>query len=308
MQESAIFHKMNNRKSRFLQNKQTRFLRNKKANLAVTLLVIMTIVIVVLTLFVFLTGQEKIVKRISYSSILGIVYGKEKVIRYGIDRALETYLIKHYSDAVKNKEYIDSSCSGEFCKVSENVEEQLRIKIKNDFKNNIQYFLEDDRDEHGPFDLLIDRYINKGSFEILLQGNILGFEIRAANPFRIQGRVYEDERVVTARFAWVLFPIAWEDIPFSVMQSSSLADIDVKVDLIDLGLLSFQDVFEKAKECISKPEQEIQNCMNQELGIFDSKLEKSGDGYNIELETKKHFLIDNDFQKIKFNFFMRKTL
>lgn len=251
-------------------------LKNKRGDMAVIIVVFMTLLLVGVALYSFNTSNKAYAGVIQNPNVLDKVYVQEDQMRFYLQDSLERAEIKTYQDFIDNELYIVNSVKKDDYLIFDkpwNEEEKFKQKLTENFKTEIsKYNLEG-------FDL--------GNLEINVEGNNVFVKMKNFNAdFSTTG----NEVVV-----------------------SHSKEINVELDLNEFGLHSFKeisDVKESCKEITSAVEKG--NCYSALLKNFDVSAElirkdaggnvitlftdeaEVADAYSvITLRSKKSFFIDN---------------
>lgn len=278
---------------------------NKKADIATTLLVLMTLVLVGATLFSFVSGK-KIDKRMVDARFIENLYLKEEQFRFYMRELGERALVESYTDTAKaasltNFEYLA---------------DELNEKMKGKFTEE----LEEERREYPqhivPSDIIemILGKIDNNQFDVTLSDEILKIETK---------HIFQDLASIEKP---ITFKILYE--PKEILHQIAISyqpKINIKFNLTEEGLHSFAEIIDKRNDCKAKLQESLQSqeglsleernsllrdCLAENLKNFNVQVilkkykEEEKEYPFVTLTSKKLFFIDGEFKQVETGFFV----
>lgn len=253
---------LKNKSIRLLHNKKTRFLQNKKADLSTVLLVFMTLFLVMVSLFAFITSENKVEKKLTYSGTLDKLYTQEVQLKFIVEKTLEDSLFNSYRE-------ITNVNAGD-----DELRQKILIRFGEKIKNYPGYY-----ETESPVLAAFLAYHSNKAFNIILENGILKFS---------------DENY--------LFNLSELDSSQrKILDVDYRSDLIVNVNLREKGLASFKSILEAAGSCRNDDVSMFEKCLQEKLDVFEFDVKK-GSGFDIIARTKKYFLLDNNFKQIEVKF------
>ena len=275
---------------------------NKRGNVMVGIFVILTVLIIGTTLFVF-----------------NVYKAGEKVLRYDL----------HFSDAVEAKsgeleEYIDSFGEKAVIKSYKEMTEKGYYVGKEipETKETIfvfdNYNDEEEKFVNGKFVELFKKYFQKEfesiEFNDLVLGNLKDYILRGAYEAEFDGEVLKlsvkglsivgDSVVKDGKREWNWY--LSDKLPSNENAETSIVnrrDIGKMFNLRIVGLESFENIENSIILC--NAESDFEKCLDLKIKNFESSHSKSAGGLRIvTLESKKEFLIDGKYEGIALQFLL----
>ena len=253
--------------------------KNKKGELWIVALVLLIFLLTTATLFTFATSSDKIEVEISDARFLQDSYIKEGNVKNYLSLALEEAIVEAYKDITDNEGYIEdpviinSEGEIEFNDLAADVNSVFLEKVRSNFQS---IFLGYDYDEN--YLIKAELYVDSDNFEITFEEAVFDLSLLEKIPF-------EDSYK----------QIVWRYTPL----------IEVSSSLKKVGLESFEDIYSVKEDC--KVFEDIQTCMQNKILNFnivvEDKKDLSDNEYKlIKFTSKREFLINNNFEKINFEF------
>jgi len=256
-------------------------MKGKKGDVSVTLLVMMTVGISIASLLIFYLSEKTIISELeSPRPVLNVYAERELLGFYAYDVARQS-VIESYNELAGSRGFISETPICEefsgirvFCSpdtnLKSNLENNARIRFFQKFK--IDELKKRYREENIDIELGLDK-INIGlenSFKLKIK-NITFVYSEADNKIIIRHN-------------------------FDVSQ-------EIKFD--EIGLASFEEIYNKINECRSKNFKECFKLENFDVNIEEESY--SGQGfYKIKMTSKASFWLNNEFKKIEILFLARK--
>lgn len=132
-------------------------------------------------------------------------------------------------------------------------------------------------------DIGIKNKLNKNVFEFYVENN---------DENRNKLRIYE----TTSSLQKLFF---WEDELEEVLALLYYPSLNVKVNLTDLGLHSFEQIDSAFNECRPISDKiKLNECLSKKLPNFDVNVD---DARNVKMSTKSRFYLDKEFKSIELN-------
>ena len=261
---------------------------NRRASLEIVLLVLMTLLVVGVTIFVFTTQKYSFNKKIGNVISADDSYYDLSLIEFYIKQAGENAFYKTYKEVVESREYLDPVITNlqnevEFRSLNSNLNEEFKTKFNENLKREYaKYNFEDKQTNLNRFK---DDYIKNDKFKIEYDGKRL--KIMVDDFTLINGPEGED---ITIKYN---------------------PDILLEYDFRELGLNSFNQIYTVKELCVttSVSLEEMENCFSL-LNNFDVAVEEktkpnsqNGETYDlVTLTSKREFFIDGTLQKIEIKF------
>ena len=252
-------------------------IKNKKADVSVVLFVLFTLVICVLAIYAFITSSNQMEFQISDFNRIEEVYLKFSSAKFYLNLAGKEAFFKTYKEVVNQELYVEQPVK----KVNSNLKfENLNSNWKQEFNNK---FKENFKLEFSSYSFNEDYLINlrqlilDNEFEILEKKG--GFDIFISN---LNLSSYSKTLNVTYTPKFLL-----------------------GFDFNKEKLNSFEEIYEIKEIC--KSQKGVEVCFNENLLNFNAELiekeKTSGEKYFVvNLESKKSFLFESGFEKIKLSF------
>jgi len=169
-------------------------MKNKRADIAITLLVFLTLLVVGATLFIFMNNSGKIEKELINPRVVEKVYVEENKVKFYVKQAGERSLVKTYKEFVKGEGVYDYLQSRQTTtegvkfenlnsKLDERFLERFKVnfdkEIKNyDFSEDISFTLSG---KGNDFEVFVGNleFIESGSLEIIYKPKVnLNFNLQ----------------------------------------------------------------------------------------------------------------------------------
>jgi hypothetical protein len=248
--------------------------KNKKATVHVPLIVFMTLILVITSLFFFSYNTNKFEARISDARVVEVSYSIYDSGEFYINKVGEKSLVESYFEIVNENDYTKGKKNSEgyveFSGLSNDLDKKIENSVEAKFKENFnEYELE------NPFIIKIKESINAGNFRVLNENDKLSIVVSKLEF------TFSSNNVKV-----VYFP-----------------EISSKLDLKKIGLNSFSEIYAAKEKC--KKEVLIKGCFEKELVNFDvSVLEKGSNEkyFLVNIKSKKEFFVNNEFKKIELSF------
>ncbi|MEJ2267628.1 MAG: hypothetical protein P8X70_00955 [Nanoarchaeota archaeon] len=239
-------------------------MKSKKAQIEIILLVILILFLVSTTIFSFITNSSKIETTISNSNLVRNIYSKENSIEFYIVQEGKHAIVKTYDFFVRNNKFADSNTK-EFAELSQNLRDDFILEFRENFRQSFQDY--SGEDIKNLKDLVL-----QGNFNVDFEENII---LKIDNL---------EEKDFSKRMNIGFFP-----------------KFNLEFDFSDMGLHSFDEVYEVKEKCKNSIESE---CYN-DLFNFNVEIEEKESGNLVKFESKKEFLIGDEIRKIDFDFIPR---
>jgi len=255
------------------------FPKSRRADISIVLLVILTLVLVISSLFIFVNSSSAVEAEIYDVKFIDQFYLRQNLAEFYVSESVKKAFIKTYLGFVSDsksiyyylnnpKETPQNSGNFEFAnlhsKLNENFENKFRENFQTEFKkyNFNEGYVEEYLRE-------LNNFVEQGSFNVSLSKGILKMTI---NDFMIKDA-------------------------FEKIKIEYFSGISAEFNLTKLGLHDFDKVYEIKEKC--KADENLKNCF--EIGLTNFNVEVNENNL-VTLKSKKDFLIDNDFKKIEFSF------
>lgn len=255
---------------------------SKKGSISIVTLVVLVLFITGLALFTFNSVNNKLFSKVSDSFEVQDVLIQEKEISFFAKRFLEESLVESYLNITKEGSFILNPSNLEVSK--ENLDLILNEEVRNSFVTNSGLSLME-----GYNGVLSER---KREIEFSYSENKASLLLK-------------DVELENRKDGDILLKVKYE------------TEIEVETSLKEVGLESFERIFEVKEECKSvnilsenaNAITELQECFDENLRYFVSNAERKdvteedSEGYMfIKLESKNKILSKNKFEKISLDF------
>ena len=211
---------------------------------------------------------------ISNAGFLQESYIKENNIKNYLSLALEEAIVESYLEINNSQEYVtdpvitNSQGEIEFNNLASDLDSNFLEKVKEKFEISfLKYHFEEE--------------VGKDNFEITFEDGVFN--------------VVLDEIILKESFE----DISWA-YTFSPQAFSSLNK---------LGLEDFEAIYNAKEDC--KNQENVQDCMSNLLSNFNIVVENKENLFSdkeyrlVKVSSKRNFLINNNFEKIKFEFVLK---
>jgi len=257
----------------------------KKGDVSITLLVMMTIGISIASLLIFFLSEKNLISEFENPGVVLNVYAEREILDLYAYDVLRQNVIEYYNELAGSRGFISEKPICDefngirvFCSIDAN--------LKSNFENNIKIrFL-----EKFKLDELKKRYKEENiDMELGLDKTKVRFdnelELKIENITFVYSKAGDIGSKIIIRHN------------FDVVQ-------EVKFD--DIGLASFENIYNKINECNGS---NFKECFK--FDTFDVSIEdESHNGqefYKIRMTSKASFWLNNNFKKIEILFLARKT-
>lgn len=261
---------------------------NKKGIISTTILVILTIALTASGMFIFYNAKNEVgLKLEGPFTLLNMNTGKEIIENYAYEN-WKIAIIEKYDEKIMQEKYIGDcdKINGKkiFCSVNKNVKDSIgSLAIENFYKHFNENF-DDLKKSFKKWDIKL--LINRNKITFPYSGDSNEYKIKIENVTLSHIKM-KSEQVLEKYFKHTF-------------------DVEKTFKLDEVGLLSFDKIFEKIEEC--KTKQDFKTCL--EFDSFDVSIDERETGdikyYDTTLTSKNKFLIDGKFKKIKLNFIVQK--
>lgn len=288
-------------------------MQGKRADISITILVFMTLVVIGMTLFLFIANQNSINKKISNAKFLENAYAIEDKIFFYLRDAAGSAAIEAYENMAEQKEFIMDGCPSpngadkDFCNAA-NINDRFKEEFIKNLKENVDALqFSDEEDIMNNF----KKHIAGGKFSAEFDGK--DFKI-ALDEFRIYASIAVEK--TRAIFFVVLGGTGEAEI---LIYSTYSPEIEIQASLLDSGLTDFNSIYGIVDECARENAlgscqqsngEGIRNrfiaCLNSKLENFESFAENrcinNNSYFLVTMKTKSEFLINSKLQNIEIKF------
>jgi len=249
--------------------------KNKRGDMTVVLLVVFVLVISSAALFSFIASSNKVEAKISDARFIENLYSDRDLAEFYLVGASESSIIKIFNETVESDSYIEEpnyNFDGQvrFGVLSSGLNEKFKEDFVEEFK--IEFSKYDFEEDHLKS---LKEIVAAGSFDVVFDGEVLTVLITS----------------------WK-FDDALNDIEVTLYSPR----IDLKFDMMKMGLHSFEELYEVKENC--KGRENIQGCF-EELVNFEVEVAEKGEDVFVDLTSKKDFLISGGFRNINFGFVLK---
>ncbi len=249
---------------------------NRRGDIAVVLIVILTLAVSLAALTSYVINKNSAVSIVSDAGFIESVYMKEEQVRFYSDNALQMGIAKAYSEfsfgRTGEKDLFSDSVKRYF---KEEVEKlKAEDKVLTDFKTSVK---------EDKFALNFD----SDKTEFSLNEISIGSGVYIKNKKRV---------------------LLWNFIPTPVKADELEANIGVlyrpkieeRVYFSELGLKGFDELEEDLNYC--KQASDFSGCLKSREGDFDLTIAKADEKYHILMESKRSFVISGKLQPVRLEF------
>lgn len=268
---------------------RTIFKMNKKGDVAVNMIVLMTLVLVAVTIMSFFIYNGKIQAKITDARFLDNIYTPEENARFYISDAGEKAIVTSYKEMIDSGLFTGQSPTKiEGVVVFDSilprqVDDDFTLKFNENFKSIIQGYDISYKNEI---------YESRGS----VNGDI--FNIIGSITISGSMTIKDNKRI----WIWYFIPTPFsEEVIKQMMAISYKPKINIIFNISEIGLHSFQDIFSASKACLS--EKDVQGCLSGKLVNFNVQVGEQGNYKKVSLISKKKFVVNN-LEEIKLAFLM----
>lgn len=281
---------------------------NKKGadSTGIIIFTFLVLTLIGITLFSF-------VQSVNYSNsmILGIdfidsVYIQEQRAIFNLNQFAEIAFLKTYNDFLENGKYIKEPSFFNYNEKNIPVFSSLELdeNFKKEFKENLETEFRDEIFEDEVLNKLKSVFGTE-NFEVSgntekLSINKEGFVFTAETGNENRG-IKSDSELVSEKD----IPVNLDFSKFEA-QVSYASNLLIEIDVNKLGLDSFEELYEFKESCSAIGELnskiECYNLHKSEISNFNINIIKYNEKVVFEFESKKEFLIDGAYKKIKFSF------
>ncbi len=255
------------------------FYKNKKGDIAILLLVVLVLLLTSATLFSFIISSGKTEVKISNAKFIENFYSRQDLAEFYLSQAGEIAIFKTYNEFVEEDDYINnpvynSNREVEFKELHGKLNENFHNKFVENFKTEFKsYDFEEDYLKN------LKEAVNDGDFDVTLDRGILEIVIDS-----------------------------WEMKAFlNDINITYTPGISLKFDLKRVGLHSFEEIYEIKEGC--KGDENIEKCfsdlINFDVGVVEKEKSDEQKYFFVTCTTKKDFLIEGEFDSIKFGFVLK---
>jgi len=270
-------------------------IKNKKGDLATTLLVFMTLVLVgaALLSFIYSKGIEA---TIADSRFIDNLYIKEDQIKFYLTEAGVNSLAKSYDDIVKGDFLVSSPKKENEVLVFDNFNENfandnLKEKFSANLKREIAKYKFNDKTL-----LEFQKEISAGKFNVDLKDDVFFIEFR---DFSIKGGsvIGEKERI----WVWGFIPTTYKEEKLkSLISVIYRPAFLISVNITENGLATFKEIYFVSNVC--KGEENTAQCISNRLKVFDVGVQKQDKYKFVSLKSKQKFLVNEELKNIEIKF------
>lgn len=254
-------------------------MKNKRADISIVLLVILTLVLTISSLFIFVNSSSAVEAEIYNVKFIDQFYLRQNLAEFYVSESMKKALVQTYNEFVSDskgiyyylnnpKETPQNSGNFEFNELHDKLNENFKSKLRENFQIEFKkYNFNEGYVEEYLREL--NSLVEQGSFDVSANKEILKITV---NDFMIKDS-------------------------FEKIKIEYSPEIKLEFNLTKLGLHDFDKVYEIKEKC--KTDENLKNCfesglINFNVGVNENNL--------VTLKSKKDFLIDNDFKKIVFSF------
>ncbi|NCO11307.1 hypothetical protein GW924_01735 [Candidatus Pacearchaeota archaeon] len=252
---------------------------NKKGDTAVLVFIFLVIVVLLGTIFSFLTTSGKVEAEIQNSNYLDAAYAKENEVEF--------YLYESLRKGV--------------------VEEYYRMSLDNSFfggnpdMRNGKLVLGEYNDNAGRFSNSVSSRMKKTNIEndIVMERFDREIELKT---FTFN---YSDMSLEMEGFPFIIDvvdgEILWKEVPDELEKDIGVIyrpELKARLNLTEIGLHDFSYIYDSAIFC-----QLDEMCLKEKLFNFDVKITSGEEGDLVRIESKKEFLLDGNFRRIVLEFY-----
>lgn len=256
---------------------------NKRADIAITILVVLVLFLTGITLFSFLKSPGKIEEKIINVKFMNSFQLKQQTAEFYLEQAGKNAFVKTYEQFAKGTNQYDfianRKSNNYFGELHPKLKENFIEKFRENFKKEISGYLIDDSFSFTSEILeKTKQLVKEDKFSLAFEGEIL--ELKSSEL------IIED----SSPNAEVLF----------------IPKISLEFDYEKLGLHSFEKIYRMREYCLSlEGNPEILNSLvreeclregllNFEIGVNEESL--------VNLKTEEEFYLDGGFKRIEFSF------
>jgi len=254
--------------------------KSKKSNISIIILVFLILIVCSASLFIFATSDKKVKVKISDVGLIQDAQLKQEVAEFYIYEAIEKSMVNPYREMLNQDKYIESPSYNlqnkiEFANLYGNLNDYFYSEFRNRFKNEFENYAFQEEYLNN-----LKNLIAQDKFSSSFDGENLIFETSLL-----------EIKSTSEKNSVVYFPEIFLNISFS-----------------RIGLNSFNAIYNSKEKCKGKETAELMKaCFSNELGAFDAEsaekiISEEKKYFLISLTSKKKFLIENNFEKISFEF------
>jgi len=240
----------------------------KRGEISIYLLVILVLLLTSISLTTFYLSSKKVLGEIYNAGITDKIELKKNYVLYYLDFFSKKSLIESYHEIISKEKNFDNVIS-----MNNNLKDLFNNKLKKNFADfeTEDYYLNE-----------LKNKIEKNEFIYEIDENAFSLDI---NNFKIEESINN-------------------------IQIEKSSDLMWSKSLNEIGLENFTEIKKSKEICLNKKNvDEIKQCFEENLKKFEVKVfeEKDYTGkliYKINFETKKIYMIDNEFKVISFNLFI----
>jgi len=256
-------------------------IKNKRGDMAVVLVVFLTLLITSVSLFVFVTSSNKINAKISDAGIVNNVQIKENEAEFYIKETAEDSVVDSYTEIIQNENYIEqpaiynSEKEVEFKDLNSGADEELNKKFNEKFKGDFENY--EFEKEHLK---KLKDVISKDGFSALFNGQAFQLNI---NAFEMN----DSSAKVNVSYTPKIF---------------------LEINLTRIGLDSFNKIYLSKEECkTGQTAEAMKTCFEDNLRNFNVEVVEKTNSANekyflVKLKSKKTFLTETGFENLEFSF------
>jgi len=268
-------------------------LKKGATTVSIVIFVFLVLMLSGAALFIFVTGSNDVVKRISDSGFIEGAYIGEETGKFILKDTLENAVIESYNKMLEENKFLNGQ-EQDGIKIAEgfddSINEEFITLVNESFISGIgKKSMPDDETE-------LKSKVSSGNYYLNLNGDNVEFNI---------GLVLRATRTLKdTRWAWSkgFIPIPYRE-EYIQEQASLIYEPDMRlyVKLNELGLETFKTIYDASKECSN------QECLNLKINNFNCEIRNYDKNYNVFiLISKKNFLINGEVKPIEIKFLVKK--
>lgn len=261
-------------------------IRNKKGDISINILVMLTLAITIYSLFIFVSGANRIVTAISGIEAVEQIYLERNLVDFSINRALKDAVVESYFEVIDLNDYLwnpsVNSIEPEFGRLHPEVNEKLKVRV---VANMRKYFT------------MVYRIFPEQYFLRNTRNSIL-----LSDSFEESNLVIEGDNIQMN-----LYQIYFGANLYKSFSVEYFATFSPMVSPNKIGLHGFNEIYEAKELCKNEgSSSSMERCFQTRLENFYvvvEEKEKNNEKYFlVSMESFEIYFVKNRFQKLSFQF------